>query len=303
MFIGEMTAMTVEPQFTDKFIAFIDVLGFKDMIECAERGEGRSIGEIKSLLMALEQRASQSFFTTHGPKICPSSNYIEQSLDFQICQVSDCAIISAEISPAGVANIIHHCWGVALNLLTKGVLVRGYITRGSIYHRDCQFMGTGYQTAYRKEAGVTAFKKEADEKGTPFVEIDPSVASYVAAQTDSCVRKMFNRFVKQDGDLTALFPFQSLSHSFAIGGLSAPDFDAQKEKKNNDIVRKNLTNFKEEMLKYVDPTNERALKKVRHYIAALDEQLAICDKTDSFIDALCRPIGRPLSDLFRPASN
>lgn len=294
--------MTTKQEFRDKFIAFIDILGFKDMVESAERGEGRSIDEIQVILAALENRKNQSFYAAYGPQVCPSSNRVEQGLDFEITQVSDCVIVSAEISPAGLINLIHHCWGAVMTLLAKGVMVRGYITRGSIYHKGNAFLGTGYHTAYQKEAGVTAFKKEADEKGTPFVEVDPIVSSYVADQSDTCVLEMFNRFVKRDGEVTALFPFQRLSHSFAIGGFGMPEFDAQKEKKNNDIVRRNLIDFKERVLKYVDPGNEKAVAKVRHYIAALDEQLSICDRTDETIDALSRSFGRTLAEVRRPPS-
>lgn len=291
--------MTDDPQFKDKFIAFIDILGFKAMIESAERGEGRSIDEIRGLLTELECRKNQYFYTAYGPQICPSSNRIENGLDFEISQVSDCAIVSAEISPAGVINLVHHCWGAVMRLLTKGVMVRGYITRGLIYHKDSVFMGTGYHTAYQKEAGVTAFKREADEKGTPFVEIDPSVSSYIADQADSCVSKMFSRFVKRDGEVTALFPIQSLSHSFAIGGFGVSKFDAEKEKNNNNAIRLSLIDLKNRLLKYVAPANERATIKIRHYIAALDEQLALCDQTDRFIDALGQPFGRKIGDIRR----
>lgn len=281
------------PAFKDKFIAFIDILGFKDMIETAERGEGRSIAEIQGLLAELEHRKNQSFYAKYGPQICPSSAYIDKGLDFEITQVSDCAIVSAEVSPAGVINLVQHCWGAAITLLLKGVMVRGYITRGQIYHHGNSFMGTGYHTAYQKEAGVTAFKQEADEKGTPFVEVDESVRTYIANETDACVRQMFERMVKRDGDVTALFPFQSFSHSFIIGGgFGRPKFDAEKEKKNNNVYRNNLTSLKMRVMEHVDPANVKAMAKARHYIAALDEQLVVCDKTDEFIDDLVKPFGR-----------
>jgi hypothetical protein len=284
--------MAPEREFKDKFIAFIDILGFKDMIERAERGEGRSLDEIKELLTELEHRKNQSFYAAHGPQICPASLRIDQTLDFEITQVSDCAIVSAEVSPAGVINLIHHCWGATMMLLTKGVLVRGYITRGPIYHQAHDFMGTGYHTALQKEASVTAFKQEADEKGTPFIEIDPTVANYISEQPDNCVHEMFSRFVKQDGELIAVFPFKRLSHSFAIGGFGAPKFDAAKEKANNDTVRRNLVDLKARVSRYVDPANKKAVRKTRHYIKALDEQILVCDHTDQLIESLAQPFGR-----------
>ncbi len=283
--------MSVSP-FKDKFVAFIDVLGFKDMITNAERGTGRSFEDIRAILKELEHRKNKDFYAKHGPQICPSSKFTRQDLDFEITQVSDCAIVSAEVSPAGAINIVQHCWGIAIMLLTKGVMVRGYITRGPIYHSGSDFMGTGYQTAYERESGVSAFKHEVDEKGTPFVEVDQSVVDYITSETDSCVRKMFERMIKRDGDLTALFPFQRLSHDFVIGGYGAPKFDAEKEKRNNNLVRQNLHKLKKRVSEYVDPANDRATRKTRHYIAALDAQLAACDETDRFIDDLVRPFGR-----------
>jgi hypothetical protein len=136
------------------------------------------------------------------------------------------------VSPAGVINLVNHCWGAAIMLLTKGVMVRGYITRGRIYHEGSEFYGTGYHEAYQREAGVTAFKQEADEKGTPFVEVDPEVCAYVRDQTDECVREMFGRFTKHDGEVTALFPFKRLVQPIAIGGSGRP-FDPEHAKQRH----------------------------------------------------------------------
>ena len=51
---------------------------------------------------------------------------------------------------------------------------------------------------------VSAFKRKADENGTPFVEIDPSVCHYIENGSDSCVKEMFSRYVKNDGVVSGL---------------------------------------------------------------------------------------------------
>ena len=56
-------------------------------------------------------------------------------------------------------------------------MCQGYINKGMVYHPDTQIVGSGYQETYSKEANVTAFKHEADDRGTPFVEVDPIVCS------------------------------------------------------------------------------------------------------------------------------
>lgn len=275
--------------FEDKFIAFIDIIGFKNMVEGAEQGTGRSTKEIFAIQSELEGKKSKEFILESGPRVCPNSQRVQKDLSFEITQISDCAIISVEVSPAGAINLIDHCWGRVLMLLTQGILVRGYITRGTIIHRGNRLLGTGYQNAYQQEAVVTAFKKEVDEKGTPFVEIDPAVVSYISKANDACVNGVFNRLVKSDGNVTAIYPFKSLSHSFSIGGFGSSEFDPEKEKSSNDSLRSVIINLIEQVNKYVHPENELAVRKIRHYVAALELQLQECDTTDEMIDRLTSP--------------
>ena len=116
-------------------------------------------------------------------------------------------------------------------------MCRGFVTLGNIFHTDDQFVGTGHQKAQERESGGSAFKREADERGTPFIEIDQSVCDYMTRQSDACVKQMFGRMVKGDGEINAIFPFQTLEHSFMIGDLWGNQFDAQKEKESNQNLR------------------------------------------------------------------
>jgi hypothetical protein len=185
-----------------------------------------------------------------------------------------------------VINLISHCWGIVIKLLPKGIMCRGYITQGSLYHTDTQFIGSGYQNALKKEKLVGAFKGQADERGTPFVEIDPVVCEYVNQCGDNCVKEMFSRYTKHDGDLVALFPFQRLAPSFTISAFG-PKLDPEKEKKKTADLRKLIANFKVAIWANVDRSKPNAVSKAEHYIDALNAQLEVCDKTDRVIDRLC----------------
>src|SRR5690606_5277877 len=112
------------------------------------------------------------------------------------------------------------CCSAVMGLLALGIMCRGYITRGSIYHNEGQVIGSGYHQAYESEQGVSVFKLEADERGTPFVEVDPIVCNFVKEETDSCVREMFSRMTKKEQGTTAVFPFKRLLHCFTIGGYN-----------------------------------------------------------------------------------
>ncbi len=244
--------------------------------------------ELLKLLNSFGTGSERERFETHGPVCCPMAPYVDRSLDFRLTQFSDCAIVSAEVSPAGVINLVSHCWGAVIQLLQSGIMCRGYIKRGQVYHTDKHLLGTGYQDAYLAEANVGAFRREADERGTPFVEVDAAVTEYVEQCGDPCVKEMFSRFVKRDGATVALFPFQRLSHSFIVAG-HGHRFDADKERRSNQNLRDMLNRVKERVDAYVDKSNQRAVQKASHYIAALDAQLEVCDRTDEFIAMLKTP--------------
>lgn len=275
-------------EFKEKFVAFIDILGFKRLVEDAEAGTGLSLTQITTLLESFGSTKERDRFEKHGPSCCPQSRSIERNIDFRLTQVSDCAIVSAEISPAGAINLISHCWGVVITLLQHGIMCRGYISRGKIHHTETQFIGTGYQNAVQAEKQVSLFKRAADERGTPFVEVDRAVCDYIGACEDSCVKEMFSRMTKSDGGGIALFPFTRLSHSFVIGGFGQR-FDPDKEKRSNQNLRQALVTFRDRVMSYVDASNPDAVRKAEHYIDALNAQLQVCDQTDEMIDTLCAP--------------
>lgn len=274
-----------DKEFKEKFIGFVDILGFKKLVEASEEGTGMSLIELIEALKELGTPEDQKILHKNGPMTCPGSAYIQRDLDFQLTQISDCVVVSSEISPAGVINLVHHCWGAVIQLLTKGIMCRGYITRGSIHHTETQIIGSGYQEAYCREAQVTAFKREAYEKGTPFVEVDAVVCDYVRDYGDQCVKEMFSRMVKEDDKVTALFPFKRLAHSFMIAGFGYT-FDAEKEKQSIKNIREGIEFLKGRIVALVDQSNPDAVSKAGHYISALEAQHEVCNRTDEMIDRL-----------------
>lgn len=274
--------------FEEKFIAFIDILGFKGMVAGSEAGTGMPLLELLELLKKLGDGSERARFDTYGPTCCPTAPLVDKNMNFRVTQISDCAIVSSEISPAGAINLISHCWGAVIELMARGIMCRGYIKRGRIYHTDSQVIGTGYQEAYAAESKVSAFKHEADDRGTPYVEVDSEVAAYIDSETDACVKEMFRRMVKRDGDTVVLFPFQRLQHSFIAGGFGRT-FEPERELKSNDNLRTNIKRYKAKIEALIDPSNAAAQAKARHYLRALDEQLLACDKTDEAIHTLSRP--------------
>lgn len=273
-------------QFSNKFVAFVDVLGFKDMVRNAESGAGRSLTELMDLLQILGNPELQERVLKSGPTFCPCSAKMAEDLDYRVTQISDCVIISAEESPSGVLQVIQHCWLTTLNLLHKGILCRGFITRGSVFHTDRQVIGTAYINAYEKERGVSVFRQHEEQRGTPFIELASEVVEYVNNTCDQCVQKMFERMTKTHDGLTAIFPFKTLQHSFLIG-----EREEEVELAANEKVRQGIISLIDRILEQAAP-DAKAEEKISHYLAILQDQLAVCDNTDKIVRSLYSPFPR-----------
>jgi len=272
-------------EFQDEVIAFVDILGWKNLVQRAESGAGIPLPGLIALLDCFGTGKERDAFEKNGPQCCPAAAYKARNLDFRLKQESDSAVVSAEISPAGVINLISHCWRTAFRFLEHGIMCRGYIKFGSVYHDERHIIGSGYQDAFAAEGKVTAFKREADERGTPFVQIDPSVVTYAEQCNDSCVKTMYSRMNRSDGDVSALFPFQRIKHYVAPeqpGGVGL----LSRQRQSNRNVRERICRYKALVESLVDPSRPDAVRKSRHYLEALNKQLTVCDETEAAIDAL-----------------
>ena len=277
-----------EPQFAEKFIAFVDILGWRSLVRRAEEGEGMTLAELSEILNALGTQENSQQYRRYGPTTCPEAPRVKDDLDFQLTAASDCVVISSEISPAGLINLISHCWKSCISLMTKGIMCRGYITRGRFYHTGDRQIGTGLSDAIEREKNVSVFKRDSEERGTPFIEIDTDIFRYVEKQPDECVKMMFSRMVKQEGNVGAIFPFQRLDHQLNLGEFGM-EFDPERERESVNNMRTCIQNMKKQVQLHIDASNESARQKGTQYIRMLDAQLTACDKTEAAIDFLMQP--------------
>ena len=132
-----------EVQYTERFIAFFDVLGWESLVRASDKGCGLQLGELCEIVTALGTDDDRKHFEKYGPTTCPEAPRIRKDMDFRITSASDSVLISAEVSPAGLINLVSHCCTACFKLLSKGVMCRGYIKRGRIFHTPEQQIGTG----------------------------------------------------------------------------------------------------------------------------------------------------------------
>lgn len=254
-------------QAKEKFIAFVDILAFKNKVEEAEKNGG-DFSHLVELTAELGSAAEVERLRA-APFICPQSARVNPDLDICATQISDCVVISTEVSPAGAITLINHCCALASKMLRKNALCRGYVTKGNIFHTESQFFGTGYQKAYSSERYVSFRSKGQHDEGTPFIQIDQLVADYVSGCQDNCVQTMFGRATRTDGTYWAIYPFDALGKTSA---LIQPGFEPLKWKVR---VEANLINYEArvkdfEELKGKAP-DDRARAKIAYYVAGIGE--------------------------------
>ncbi|MHA6689311.1 hypothetical protein [Devosia sp. A449] len=257
---------------TEKFIAFVDIVGFTNMVQAAEAGGG-DLSRALELVSALGSSVDAVKVRENGHFLCPQAPYIQKGVRFEVTQVSDCMVASAEVSPAGLITLVHHCHAAAAKVVSKGGLCRGVITKGNIFHEGGQFVGTGYMDAFRAERSVAFKRADISESGTPFIQFDPSVVGYANEQADSCVRLMFGRMTSSDGFYTAIDPFPSFAN--APAALIDLDFDPVKWKAS---VAGSLGYREATLACYdvaeMDAPGERERAKIRHYKRGLEEAIS-----------------------------
>ena len=202
-----------------------------------------------------------------------------EDMDFLYTFVSDSVLLSAEVSPAGLMNLLYCCWVTYFQLFRRGFMCRGYIKRGSIYHTADYCVGSGFSDVVEGEKQVSIFKNEAGECGTPFIEVDRNVVQYVDEQC-ALVKEKFSELVKAEGDVAAIFPFRRLDPGIFGDGT----FDPDKERERIALVRGWIEKAKDELHRRIDLSNDSARRKEYCLVRMLDAQLAVCDAEEKMIE-------------------
>ncbi|WP_146188368.1 hypothetical protein [Methylosinus sporium] len=272
----------------DKFIGYVDILGFSSLTYAVEEGRHFTWDQFAELIKALGTEFDKKAIHDYGPTVCPTAPRIQNNLDFQLTQAWDSVVISTETSPAGAISLVSHCFKACARLLRHGVMCRGYIARGKIFHLDNVVLGSAHVNAVMKEKHVSFYQQEGQEDGTPFIEVSPDIVDFIDTQSDECVKEMFSRMTLTHDGLCAIFPFKRFN---AEGTTS----DLNKLKANNIAIRKEIHILQQRVQKLVETSAAKDIGRSLCYLRALEEQLQSCDELDQDISDLQQPFGHRMT--------
>jgi hypothetical protein len=164
--------------YSDRFVAFIDILGFKYLIDrSSTQNSGVTVDGIREALRPPKPAAE-------GQIILGQIGDISKSGHRQTT-FSDSIVISTEPTPNGLVHLVNHSDRIARKLFEVGYLCRGGIARGDLYHES---EGTLFGPAV-----LRAYELEQTPPGYPRILLDEKVSSFAGQINERGFRRMLRK--------------------------------------------------------------------------------------------------------------
>jgi hypothetical protein len=167
---------------TERFVAFLDVLGFSDMVQAVDHDR---LLQLYDNLVAFAQRAAaEGAFTLigDGPQQRAVADLTQARVEVLV--VSDSIVIlSPGITGRGFVDVLRTVRDLLVNGLFLGMPLRGAITVG---HVDTFVSGSGGAAPAVSVVGrglVDAYQREAAQQWAGAVVSDQALDAFTAAQT------------------------------------------------------------------------------------------------------------------------
>lgn len=203
-------------------IAFIDILGFKDMVSA----------NVDKVVLALRylKLFRDSFFRMPSPQVDIESSYsfsvtegveidedVDDYMDRPIATMfSDSIVISQEINDAfSFANFISLLAQMQFELLREGILIRGGIDIGEVYHDESFIFGEGMISAYLLESKVSKY---------PRITISEKALATINAHIKEQFENEFRKHIKFGNEKVMILP-HNLERYYDFNEMEYVSFD------------------------------------------------------------------------------
>lgn len=150
-------------RFQQRFIAFVDILGFANII-ARMSSEDRLFTTVRDALKGLDRQSKgfQRYRREHKEMrakaekkgIVPIPGHRHTNL--QMTAFSDCYVLS-EVAPAW--HVLAAVQALASRFLAQGILTRGGVVREKAYHNGRILFGPGIVEAYKLESEVAKYPR------------------------------------------------------------------------------------------------------------------------------------------------
>jgi len=136
--------------YSERYVAFIDILGFREIIKRSET-DSRLYETLVKTLSEIHARE-------------PIEG--EETVDFQFQTFSDSIVISSASSKMGLAHLLRAICTLTLELMQESLLIRGGIAKGKLYHEKGVMFGPAVIEAYEIEKTIAKYPRVILSKQT-----------------------------------------------------------------------------------------------------------------------------------------
>lgn len=164
-------------KFVDNAIAFVDILGYRDLILLAER-----LGNPESLIGRLDKALTRSF----------DDKYKIPRHKFKVKLFSDCISVSTELRAENILMLIRLVAAMQRELCMNDIWVRGAISFGKHYENETMIFSGGLIRAYDIERLCSEY---------PRILIDSEIFCFLSPdEIDYATSKFGSSFIQKDKD-------------------------------------------------------------------------------------------------------
>lgn len=197
-------------EYKECYIAFIDILGFKNIIKTLSCNEIIEIFENAKKIYGIRDE-DENANTLH--------TFAYEELKYKIMSDSICIYIESSIEDSLLALITAvGCLQSNLLALEKFILCRGCIVKGAIYANEDIIFGPGYVEAYLLEENSAKFPR--------IILTNEIIQNAKLSETGSL---LLNAFIKVDFDLFNIINWMTLCQGSKLGNAERIKFIANEK--------------------------------------------------------------------------
>lgn len=142
-------------EYEERYIAFVDILGFKNLIQ-KSKIEKSIVGRLTSAL-DISPQSSLTVLNEVGTEDPTEA-------DLRVHTFSDFVVASTKPNHVGLAILTYMIWSQSVNWLSDSLLCRGAISKGQVLHRagngsPPMVFGPAFVEAYQLESTISDFPR------------------------------------------------------------------------------------------------------------------------------------------------
>jgi hypothetical protein len=169
--------------YEEKVIAFLDVLGWRKLVERSVNDEILRQHMTLNINMVRNMTVGNKYSIEQRPENTPT----------QIIQFSDSIVISSDSTTEGVQGLLFQVQFLIGSFFLPSFFIRGGITKGQLLHRDSIIFGPALIRAYDLESTIARY---------PRVIIDPEQMDFFSTIVNTGGFNQILDFVNHDDDIS-----------------------------------------------------------------------------------------------------